>query len=55
MTSPYNLNDFKNGQQSVEYIFTPNEESSEMKSFIAKRELNPKVSKEVAIFTTFLY
>jgi hypothetical protein len=55
MTSPYNLNDFKNGHQSIEFIFTPNEEPSELKSFIAKRELHSKVTKEVALFATFLY
>ncbi len=55
MTSPYNLNDFKNSHQSLEYIFAPIEEPSDIKSFVAKRQLNPKVSKEVAIFTAFLY
>lgn len=55
MTSPYNLNDFKSGHQSLEYIFAPIEEPSDIRSFVAKRQLNPKVSQEVAIFTTFLY
>lgn len=55
MASPYNLNDFKNGQQSIEYIFSPKEEPSEIKSYISRREFNKKLSKEIGLFTTFLY
>lgn len=55
MTSPYNLNDFKNAHQSIDSIFSLNEESSDVRLYTSRRELNPKVSKEVALFITFLY
>ena len=45
VSSPYNLNDFKTEFPSVNYIFSPNEEISQLPDFSTKRQFNPAVKK----------
>lgn len=55
MTSPYNLNDFKNTHHTIEHIFLPNQLPSDITSYVSRREMNPKIPIEIAIFSIFLY